>query len=261
MGDWAGTPPNHNLTLRLLQKEVFMYANSTTIQTILSQIKFSAVLLLVVMLAFSQGCASKKKLNAALDERDTYAADNQRLMERIHRVEAVNELLATKLVIRTTGAVVMHALYEELVEDLEDEIAGNQVTIDEMQSGIVVNLSEKVLFSSGSAEVISSGRQLLMKVGEELKEIPYQVVIAGFTDNVPVGTKLADRYPSNWELAGARAAGVVRVLEEAGVSKVQLRALSMGENMPIASNDTTAGRAKNRRIEIRMRPVVLEDED
>jgi len=227
-----------------------MYANSNTIQTILSQIKFPAALLLVVMLAFSQGCASNKDLDAALDERNTYAADNQRLMERVHRVEAENRLLATKLVI---------ALYEELVEDLENEIAGNQVTIDEMQSGIVVNLSEKVLFPSGSAEVISSGRQLLMKVGEELKEIPYQVVIAGFTDNVPVGAKLADRYPTNWELAGARAAGVVRVLEEAGVSKVQLRAVSMGENMPIASNDTTAGRAKNRRIEIRMRPVVLED--
>ena len=236
-----------------------MYANSNTIQTILSQIKFPAALLLVGMLAFLQGCAGNKDLDAALDERNTYAADNQRLLERVHRVEAENRLLATKLVIRTTGAVVMHSLYAELVDDLENEIAGNQVTIDEMQSGIVVNLSEKVLFPSGSADVISSGRQLLMKVGEELKEIPYQVVVAGFTDNVPVGAKLADRYPTNWELAGARAAGVVRVLEDAGVSKVQLRAVSMGENMPIASNDTTAGRAKNRRIEIRMRPVVLED--
>jgi len=177
-----------------------------------------------------------KKLNAALDERDTCAIENQRLLERVHRVEAENKLLETQLVITTTGTEVMHALYEELVDDLEKEIANNQVTIDEMKSGVVVNLSEKVLFPSGAAEVNQSGRQLLLKMGKDIKEIPYQIVVAG-----------------------ARAAGVVRVLEEAGVSKVQLRALSMGENMPIVSNDTEEGRAKNRRIEIRLRPVILED--
>ncbi|MBW2143788.1 MAG: OmpA family protein, partial [Deltaproteobacteria bacterium] len=58
------------------------------------------------------------------------------------------------------------------------------------------------------------------------------------------------------ELAGARAAGVVRVLEEAGVAKERLRVLSLADNLPVASNDTPEGRAQNRRIAIRLRPVV-----
>jgi chemotaxis protein MotB len=73
---------------------------------------------------------------------------------------------------------------------------------------------------------------------------------------VPVGPKLAERYPSNWELAGARAASVVRVMQEAGVPATQLVAVSRGETEPVASNDTEEGRAQNRRIDVRIRPVV-----
>ena len=100
---------------------------------------------------------------------------------------------------------------------------------------------------------------MLTKVGTDLREVPFQVLVVGFTDNVPVGPKLKRSYPTNWELAGARAALVVRKLADAGVAKEQLRAVSMAENMPVASNDTPKGRADNRRIEIRLRPVVVEE--
>jgi chemotaxis protein MotB len=80
--------------------------------------------------------------------------------------------------------------------------------------------------------------------------------VLGFTDNVPVGPNLAERFPSNWELAGARAASVVRVMEEEGIPAPQLVAVSRGETEPIASNDTAEGRAQNRRIDVRLRPVV-----
>ncbi|MCD6225231.1 MAG: OmpA family protein [Deltaproteobacteria bacterium] len=74
-----------------------------------------------------------------------------------------------------------------------------------------------------------------------------------------MGAELAKHYSSNWDLAGARASSVVRVLEESGVAKEQMRAISAGENNPIASNETEEGRAKNRRVEIRIRPVIVED--
>ena len=250
-----------------------MFTVSSAVQGLRHRVNLSAIIMVSSMLAFSQGCVSSKKYNTLLDERDTCLTENQQLdqhfrqikteklqlQENVKRLNAENELIATKLVVRTTGTALMHSLYEELVDELETEIAGEKIAVKEMKSGVTVHLPQDILFASGSAEVNKSGREVLLRVGAELAEVPYQTFVVGFTDDVPVGGKLALIYPTNWELAGARAASVIRVLEEAGVAKVQLRALSMGENMPIASNDTAEGRAKNRRIEIRMRPVEMEE--
>jgi flagellar motor protein MotB len=59
---------------------------------------------------------------------------------------------------------------------------------------------------------------MLMKIGAELRKVPYQVLVVGFTDNISIGAELASRYSSNRELAGARASVVVRLLEESGVA-------------------------------------------
>ena len=82
-----------------------------------------------------------------------------------------------------------------------------------------------------------------------------QIDVVGNTDNVPIGPELAGRYPTNWELAGARAAIVVRYLQDAGVSPAQLAAVSNGQYHPVASNDTAAGRAQNRRTDLLIRPT------
>lgn len=198
------------------------------------------------------GCTTKKKYNSCMNE-------NQLFREQVQRLDAENDVLAFKLVLKATAKSVINSLYEELVEDLKDEIHDNRVKIDQMKSGVVINLTEKVLFPSGAVNMSDEGNQMLTEVGEDLREVPFQVLVVGFTDNVPVGSKLKKSYPTNWELAGARAALVVRVLEKAGVAKEQLRAVSKAENMPIASNDTPEGRAKNRRIEIRLRPVIVEE--
>ena len=87
-----------------------------------------------------------------------------------------------------------------------------------------------------------------------LTGIAHLVDVNGHTDGIPIRGALAARYPSNWELAGARASSVVRLLEKAGVPSDRLAAISRGSTEPVASNDHEAGRAKNRRIEIRLRP-------
>ena len=85
-----------------------------------------------------------------------------------------------------------------------------------------------------------------------LKDVPHQVRVQGHTDNVPIPSA---RYPSNWELAGARAAEVVKILADNGIGEDRLSAVSYGEFRPRASNDTPEGCAKNRRIEIRRQPM------
>ncbi len=105
-----------------------------------------------------------------------------------------------------------------------------------------------VLFASGSARLSQAGTQALMSVGEVLATIvDKNFQVEGHTDNVPIHT---NTYPSNWELASARALVVVRTLQEAGVAAGHLSAASFADNKPTASNDTEEGRAKNRRIEI-----------
>jgi chemotaxis protein MotB len=209
-----------------------------------------ATIFVCVMFVFLTGCVSTKKYN-------TCAEQNQLYQEQVLRLDAENDLLATKLVLKATAAAVINSLYDELVTDLKDKILDHRITINQMKSGVVISLTEKVLFPSGTVKLSDEGSQMLTEVGKDLSEVPFQVLVIGFTDNVPVGPKLKNSYPTNWELAGARAALVVRMLADAGVAREQLRAVSMAENMPVASNDTPKGRADNRRIEIRLRPVVM----
>ncbi len=89
---------------------------------------------------------------------------------------------------------------------------------------------------------------MLRKVGHRLLELPHTIAVEGHTDDVPV----ARRFPSNWELAAARASSVVRLLIDLGVEPKRLTAVSRAEFAPIASNDSAEGRAKNRRIEIQL---------
>jgi chemotaxis protein MotB len=81
-------------------------------------------------------------------------------------------------------------------------------------------------------------------------------VVEGHTDNVSVGSALKNRFPSNWELATARAAAVVRFLHEAaGLEPERLSATGYSYFKPIASNDTEEGRSQNRRIEVILVPI------
>jgi chemotaxis protein MotB len=96
---------------------------------------------------------------------------------------------------------------------------------------------------------------VLTKVSTELAKTPHRVEVLGHTDDVPISSRLKNTYPTNWELAGARAASVVRLFEENGLPGDRLSAVSRGEFDPRASNEDAEGRARNRRIEIRLIPT------
>ncbi len=142
----------------------------------------------------------------------------------------------------------------ELMEELETWVVAGLIKMELLKDGLHLVLSAEILFPTGSAELNDTGREVLTKLVQELEQLPYQIGVVGYTDNVPVGPRLAARYPSNWELAGARAASIVRLFQGAGIPVQQLVAVSRGEGQPIASNDTPEGRAENRRIEVRLRP-------
>jgi chemotaxis protein MotB len=151
--------------------------------------------------------------------------------------------------------------YEDLVKDLKGEIEKGEIKVTQIQNKLSVNLVEKVLFDSGKAEVKTQGKDVLKKVGNILKGVKdKEIRIEGYTDDVPIGGALKQRFPTNWELSTQRATNVLRFLQdEAGVDGARLSAVGYGEFRPIADNKTPEGRAENRRIEIVLIPTDIKD--
>lgn len=188
-------------------------------------------------------------------ERNQLAASVEEL--RAARDELQQNLAATstQLAARTAEVEQLRSTYDGLVSDLQSEVASGRVQIEQLRDGLNVKLSQAVLFPSGSAQVGGEGAEVLGKVAHRLLELPHRVLVQGHTDDVPISGRLAERYPSNWELAGARAASVVRILAERGVPPQRLAAVSLADTEPVAPNETPEGRAANRRIEIRLVPA------
>ncbi|MBI5885093.1 MAG: OmpA family protein [Deltaproteobacteria bacterium] len=147
--------------------------------------------------------------------------------------------------------------YESLVKEMQLEIDKGDIKITQALDRLSVNMVEKILFDSGKAEVKSDGLKVLMRVGNVLKGVTdRQIRVEGHTDNVKIGGRLREKYPTNWELSTARAANVVRYLEDkVGVDRKLLSVAGMADNNPVASNDTAEGRSANRRIEIVLLPL------
>lgn len=190
-----------------------------------------------------------------LDELEDARISRSELAEKVAKLtrresELSDDLASSQalLAARTAEIARMRSTYDGLVADLENEVAAGQIQISKLRDGLQMNLADEILFPSGSAALNSNGIAVLKKVGQRLRELPHPVEVRGHTDDVPVGR----RYPSNWELAAARASAVVRLLAELGVDPKRLTATSRAEFEPVASNDTPEGRAKNRRIEIRL---------
>ena len=123
---------------------------------------------------------------------------------------------------------------------------------------MVIQLPNDILFESGQVGLSPQGKENLRKLAVVLKTMPRRrLMIAGHTDNVPVKKK-DQTYESNWDLSVARGLRVVKVLIKDGVAPKQLSAAGYGEFLPLADNDTAAGRKSNRRIEIIVMPTVRE---
>ena len=117
---------------------------------------------------------------------------------------------------------------------------------------MVVVLASDVLFASGSANLSRDGKSAIGEVAALLADIPdRKFQIEGHTDNVPIRTAV---YPSNWELASARALTVLKTMLEAGMPADRISAASFGDSKPARDNETPEGKAANRRIEIVVTP-------
>jgi len=118
-----------------------------------------------------------------------------------------------------------------------------------IEDGIIVTLSNTLLFEFSSAELKPGSREPLRKMAAVFLAYPdTRLTIAGHTDNIgPVGY--------NIHLSERRAQAVAEVIADAGVPRARLRIMGLGFERPVAANDSAAGRARNRRVEIHIAPL------
>ncbi|WP_374073375.1 OmpA family protein [Bdellovibrio bacteriovorus] len=138
--------------------------------------------------------------------------------------------------------------FEDLTKRFKKLTDAGALSVKIIDGKMVVSLGSDVLFPSGSAKLSQAGLEAIKEVTNQLKAIPgkaYQV--EGHTDNVPIATAT---FPSNWELASARALNVTRSMIDAGMPAERVSAASFGDTHPVQSNETTEGKAANRRIAI-----------
>jgi chemotaxis protein MotB len=150
---------------------------------------------------------------------------------------------------------------EELSKSLQNEITKGNITIQQVQDRLTINMVDRVLFDSGQAQVKPAGVEVLTQVGDVLNKVTdKQIKIEGHTDNVPISPKLQSRFKTNWELSTARATTVVRhLIDRGGVDRQHISAVGYADTHPLAPNDSEVGRSSNRRIEIVLYPKDLKE--
>ena len=137
----------------------------------------------------------------------------------------------------------------ELLEvALRQEIADGLVEVERRDGKVFVTVGSGGAFPSGTADLTNQAQEIIQRISFNALTSSSKLTVTGHTDNVPISGGL---YRDNWDLAAARAASVVQAVQNTGmVAASNLQAVSKGENDPVASNDTAAGRELNRRIEI-----------
>jgi len=240
------------------------------------------------------GCAvSKSKYELALSERDAcrlhaeqceaekmdlgqkhqnlllslqqFEKNHQDLLDQLAALHSENEELAKRIrslqeqtkKVKERDQQEASQVYRNVLGSLSSELSQGKIRIDQSDKGLRLNLVDKILFSSGSADLSPKGEEILEKVGFVLKDIrDRKILIEGHADNVPIRAGPQSRFRSNWELSAARAAAVARFFEEkVGIDPRLLSATGYSSYRPAFDNSTPEGRQANRRIEIILLPL------
>lgn len=142
---------------------------------------------------------------------------------------------------------------ERLKKQLDNYIKNSGLTSELStklnHSQLVVTIRDNALFPSGEAVVKPEARKLAKAISQMLSKFPdYEIIVSGHTDNVPISNS---RYPSNWDLSSDRALQFMKILLlNSELDPKRFMPIGYGEYHPIADNNTSVGRAKNRRVEV-----------
>lgn len=260
----------------------------------LSRMRSIVVALLLSSLALS-GC-KRKELEAALAEANkkleatnselgaekgknkTLTGENQTLQQKIASLEAdivringeikvleeQNADLAKKAGATAEELKALRAekakrnaelqVYKDLFGKLKALVDAGTIQVEFRKGRLVVKLASSILFDSGKTELKAEGQTALTNLAAALKSLnDREFLVAGHTDNVPIKTA---KFKNNWDLSTARAVEVVQYLISQGMTSKNIGAAGYGEFDPITNNKSEEDKAKNRRIEVILMPLL-----
>lgn len=208
--------------------------------------------------SIEENAQKNRELLAQLEAKEqALAAENDRLMrleadmqERAQRIAELEALISAK---------------DQAMTDLKNAISnaltafeGKGLTIEQRDGKVYVSMENKLLFRSGSWAIGAEGKKAIRQLGNVLGENPdIAVLIEGHTDNVPFSS--GGQVANNWDLSTKRATAIIAILSEnKNINLENLTAAGRSEYAPIASNETSEGKAKNRRIEVVLTPKLDE---
>ncbi len=180
------------------------------------------------------------------------AMANQDNNDLVKKIEKINKDEQTKKINEEKKRIKVKGAEDEYKVALKQEIGQGLTDVKREKDRVVITVGSAGAFKSGSAELTAQAKKIMAKIAKVSEKGTGQINVSGHTDNIPL--IFGGNYRDNWDLAAARASSVVQSISKSGDIPVdRLKAISFGESKPIAKNDTSDGRAKNRRIEIEIK--------
>jgi chemotaxis protein MotB len=197
------------------------------------------------------------KLQESLDKSLTNASQNNVSIEKlVDQINESNQYIRHLVEVKSKSDSLNMVLTNNLTRSLSKEEL-KEVDVQVLKGVVYISLADNMLYKSGSYEINARAAETLSKIAKIIKDYKdYDVLIEGNTDNVPIKKQ---NIRNNWDLSTLRASSVVQALQnDYGVDPKRLTAGGRGEYNPIASNDTEAGKQRNRRTQIIITPKLDE---
>jgi len=219
----------------------------------------------VLLLSFSEMDAQKYKLVAG-SMKNAFGVQQERLA--LNDATGVQEeILTTPDQVATPEQQMIQEIQElvaeterdinKLEESLENEVSDGQLDIESGFRTITVRIKEQGSFNSGSADLQPAFVEVMAKPRTVLKDMNGKISVEGHSDNIAINTS---RFPSNWALSSSRALSVAHALmANDEIPNERFLVVGYAETKPFQTNDTAAGRASNRRVEINIRQEISEE--
>ena len=197
------------------------------------------------------------KLQESLDKSLSNASQNNVSIEKlVDQINESNQYIRHLVEVKSKSDSLNMVLTNNLTRSLSKEEL-KEVDVQVLKGVVYISLADNMLYKSGSYEINSRAAETLSKIAKIIKDYKdYDVLIEGNTDDVPISKP---NIRNNWDLSALRASSVVQALQnDYGVDPKRLTAGGRGEYNPIATNDTEAGKQRNRRTQIIITPKLDE---
>lgn len=209
------------------------------------------LLLIFFIVMFSMSTVDQQKYRA-LAQTMTKALHGTSAVNTVGQRPGANQLLNATSKNQAVGPTqqqnqALDKLYQEIVAYITQHHLQSEMSVVNQQRGVQITLKGVAFFNTASADVRPDALRKISGLVPLFKSLPNAVVVEGYTDNQPIDTAA---FPSNWELSAMRAMSVVHFLLSEGIAPSRLSGVGYGAEHPVAPNDTSANRQKNRRVNI-----------